>query len=55
MGSPVSHVMANIFMEYVESLAIPLSPTSGGSGMLIMSTVPPGKIKLTNFRSLSIP
>ena len=27
MGSPVSPVIANIYMEYFESLAIPLSPT----------------------------
>ena len=27
MGSPVSPVMANIYMEYFESLAIPTSPT----------------------------
>ena len=28
MGSPVSPVIANIYMEYFESLAIPSSPTS---------------------------
>ena len=27
IGSPVSHVIANIYMEYFESLAIPSSPT----------------------------
>ena len=27
MGSPVSHVIGNIYMEYMESLAIPTSPT----------------------------
>ena len=27
MGSPVSPVIANIYMEYFESLAIPSSPT----------------------------
>ena len=27
MGSPISPVIANIYMEYFESLAIPLSPT----------------------------
>ena len=27
MGSPVSPVIANIYMEYFESLAIPTSPT----------------------------
>ena len=27
MGSPVSHVIANIYMEHLESLAIPTSPT----------------------------
>ena len=27
MGSPVSPVIANIFMEYFESLVIPASPT----------------------------
>ena len=27
MGSPVSHVIANIYVEYFESLAIPTSPT----------------------------
>ena len=27
MGSPVSHVIANIYMEHFKSLAIPTSPT----------------------------
>ena len=27
MGSPVSPVIANIYMEHIESLAIPSSPT----------------------------
>ena len=27
MGSPVSSVIANIYMEYFESLTIPTSPT----------------------------
>ena len=27
MGSPVSHVIANIYIEHFESLAIPTSPT----------------------------
>ena len=57
MGLPVSPVIANIYMEYFESLAIPSSPTliKWWSGMLMMSTVPPGKIKSTNFKSTSIP
>ena len=43
LGSPVYPVIANIYMEYFESLAIPTSPTliMSGSGMLMMSTVPP--------------
>ena len=28
MGSPVSPVIADIYLEHVESLAIPISPTS---------------------------
>ena len=57
MGSPVSPVNANIYMEYFESLAIPTSPTliKCGSDMLMMSTVPPGKTKSTYFKSTSIP
>ena len=57
MGSPASPVIAKIYMEYFESLAIPSSPTliNGGLGMLMMSTVPPGEIKSTNFKSTSIP
>ena len=40
MGSPVSPVIASIYKEYFESLAIPSSPTLIiNSGMLIMSTV----------------
>ena len=45
MGLPASPVIANIYMEYFKSLAIPTSSTSsnGTSGMLMMSTVPSGK------------
>ena len=43
MGSPVSSVIANIYMEHFESLAIRTS--HGGSSMFMMSTVSPGKIK----------
>ena len=57
MDSPVSPVIANIYMEHFESLAIPTSQhySNDGSGMLMMSTVPPGNIKSTNFKSTSIP
>ena len=58
MGSPVSPVIVNIYMEFFESLAIPSSPTlikNGDSGMLMISILPPEKIKSTNFKSTSIP
>ena len=52
MGSPVSPVIANIHIDYFESLAIPTYPTLTKWSM---STVPPGKIKSRNFKSTSIP
>ena len=56
MGSPVSPVIANIYMGYFEFLAFPHLQhlSNGGSGILMMSTVPPGKIKSTNFKKTSI-
>ena len=56
IGSPVSPVIADIYMEYFESLAIPTSPTliKWWFSYVMMSTVPPGKINSTNFKSTSI-
>ena len=57
MGSPVSPVIANIYMEYFESLAIPSSPTLIKWWLRYVDDfhMPPGKIKLTNIKSISIP
>ena len=57
MGSPVSSFIANIYMEYFESLAIPTSPTLIQCWLKYVDDVhmPPGKMKSTNFKNTSIP
>ena len=57
MGSPVSPVIVNIYMEHFEYLAIPISSAliKWWFSMLMVSTGPPGKIKSTSFKSTSIP
>ena len=60
MGSPVSPIIANIYMEYFESLAIPSSPTLIKWLFRYVDDVHSATrkdpvIQSTNFKSTSVP
>ena len=54
MGSPVSPIVANLYMKYLEQKALSTAPTSPGSGAGMWMTPLSSTSKLTNKASFNI-